>query len=198
MRVHFIAAALALAPVTALAQSSSAQANARASVAAHASAPVPSDFSASGRARLEATYARAQREHVPESAIADRVDEGETKGASEHAILAAAARVETNMESARAAMIAAGRQPDDDDVRAGAYAMERGVTQAQIRTMARHAPPNRSLAVALNTVTELNENGMQLNSALTEVQGKLDAHASDAAITSLVTRGKAGVKLGGG
>jgi hypothetical protein len=75
--------------------------------------------------------------------------------------------------------------------------MERGVTKAQIGTMARHAPRGRSLTVSFDAVTKLNENGMQLTSALTQVQAKLDAHASDAAITSLVTQAKAGLKVGG-
>lgn len=199
MKITMIAAAMLFTPGMLIAQATgSATAHVQASATTHASSTVPSTFSAAGRTRLEATYARARMEHVPEAVIASRVAEGESKGASEHAIVASAARVETHMESARAAMTAAGRHPTDAEVQAGAYAMERGVTKAQIGAMARRAPDDRSLAVAFDAVTRLNENGVALNSALTAVQAKLDAHASDAAITSLVTHAKGGVKIGGG
>ncbi len=200
MRIHIIAAAMLLTPVAMLAQATGqAQAGVRAAAHANASAAsVPAGFSAAGRARLEATYARARADHVPEAVIESRVAEGEAKHASERAVIASAGKVETNMESARAAMVASGHDPDDAEVRAGAYAMERGVTKAELGTMARRAPRGRSLTVAFDAVTRLNENGVGLNSALTQVQAKLDAHASDAAITSLVTHAKVGVKLGGG
>ena len=199
MRVHMMIAAILLTPVVAYAQATSgAQAGMTAAAGAHASTPIPSNFTAAGRAQLKATYARARQEHVPEAVIASRVAEGEAKHASERAVVTSAAKVETNMESARGAMMAAGRHPTDDEVRASAYAMDRGVTKAQIVAMARRTPSDRSLAVAFDAVTGLNQNGVQLNRALTEVQAKLDAHASDAAITSLVTQAKAGVKLGGG
>jgi len=202
MRVHMIVAALLVTPAIVAAQATGraqGSANAAAAAHAHAAAPsVPADFSASSRVRLEATYARAREHHVPESAIQNRVAEGEAKNASERAVVASAAKVETNMEDARAAMVAAGHDPDDDEVQAGAYAMERGVSKAQIGTMARRAPRGRSLTVAFDAVTRLNEHGVGLTSALTQVQAKLDAHASDAAITSLVTKAGAGVKLGGG
>lgn len=198
MRVPMIAAALLLMPVAAYAQATGgARAGASASAEAQTSARVPSGFSASGRAQLEATYARAREQHVPEAAISSRVAEGEAKHASERATLASAAKVEGNMESARGAMVGAGRHPSDAEVQAGAYAMERGMTKAQIGAMAKRTPPDRSLTVAFDAVTQLNENGVRLTSALTAVQAKLDAHASDAAITSLVTQAKAGIKIGG-
>jgi hypothetical protein len=198
MRIHIIAAAIVLAPVAVLAQGTGAtQAGMNATASANASARIPAGFSAAGRAQLEATYRRARTDQVPEAVVASRVAEGEAKHASERAVIASAAKVETHMASARAAMVAAGHHPSDAEVQAGAYAMERGVTKAQIGTMARHAPRGRSLTVSFDAVTKLNENGMQLTSALTQVQAKLDAHASDAAITSLVTQAKAGLKVGG-
>jgi hypothetical protein len=198
MKVFMIAAAVLLAPAVLAAQATgTAKADVHASAAGQVTPTVPSTFSAAGRAHLEATYARARQAHVPESAIQSRVAEGEAKGASEGAVVKSAATVETNMESARTAMVAAGRHPSDAEIQAGAYAMERGVTKTQIGTMAHRAPADRSLTVALDAVTQLNENGVALNSALAAVQTKLDARASDAAITSLVTQAKAGVKIGG-
>ena len=173
-------------------------ATANASAQATAHARVPASFSASGKAKLEATYARAQEHHVPPGPIDSRVHEGQAKGASESAILTSTDRVETNMEASQQAMIKAGRHPSDKEVESGASAMERGVTSAQIEAMAKQAPPDRSLTVALDVVTRLNEGGVPVTSALAQVQSKLDAHASDASIASLTAKTKGVVKLGGG
>lgn len=172
--------------------------HAEAQANAHAKMEIPSSFSASSRTRLEATYARAQAHHVPTGAIADRVDEGTAKGASDARIVAAASKVEANEEAADRAMVKAGHQPTDNEIQAGAYAMERGVTTAQLSSLVRHAPPGRSLEVALDVITRLNEQGLPVGTALARVQSKLDAHASDAAIGSLVAKGSGVVKIGGG
>lgn len=192
---------LLLAPAAMLAQGqgnvhASAQARAHANV--HSNVQVPATFSANGRAKLEATYTRARDHHVPEEAIEHRVAEGQAKGASETQILASSSKVEANMEAAQEAMIKAGHHPSNDEVESGAYAMERGVTQAQIGTMAAHAQSGRSLTVALGVLTKLSDQGVPVSNAVAQVQSKLDAHASDAAITSLVTKAKGGVRVGGG
>jgi len=148
--------------------------------------------------KLEATYARAREHHVPQEVIDHRVAEGEAKGASEGDIVKSSARVEGNMEAAQEAMVKAGHHPSDKEIEGGAYAMERGVTEAQIQTMAARAPSGRSLDVAFDAVTKLSESGMPVNTALIQVQSKLDAHASDAAIGSLVTKAQGGIKVGGG
>ncbi|MDE3054289.1 MAG: hypothetical protein KGJ70_10420, partial [Gemmatimonadota bacterium] len=96
------------------------------------------------------------------------------------------------------AMEKAGHRPNDREVEAGAYAMERGVTRAQIGTLVKHAPPGRSLDVALDVLTRLNEQGVPVATALARVQSRLDAHASDAAIGSLVAKGSGVVRVGGG
>jgi hypothetical protein len=197
MKKLSLAMSLLLAPAALLAQASgSMQASAHAN--ANANVHVPASFSASGRTQLEATYARAREHHVPQQAIEHRVAEGQAKGASEAEILASSNKVEANMESAQEAMIKAGHKPSDAEVESGAYAMERGVTSAQIQTMASHASSGRSLDVAFNVLTKLSDQGIATANAVAEVQSKLDAHASDASITSLVAKGKGGVKIGGG
>ncbi|OYV66394.1 MAG: hypothetical protein B7Z72_11420, partial [Gemmatimonadetes bacterium 21-71-4] len=143
--------AVLLAPA-ALAAQGSAAVHADAHAGANARMPIPSSFSTSSRTRLEATYARAREHGVPEEAIEHRVAEGQAKGASEARIVAAAATVEANEEAAQEAMVKAGHHPDDREVQAGAYAMERGVTRAQIGTLVKHAPRGRSLGVALDVL----------------------------------------------
>jgi hypothetical protein len=199
MKKLSLAMSLLLAPAALLAQGSgSMQASAHANANAKANVHVPASFSASGRTQLEATYARAREHHVPQQAIEHRVAEGQAKGASEAEILASSNKVEANMESAQEAMLKAGHKPSDAEVESGAYAMERGVTSAQINAMASHAASGRSLDVAFNVLTKLSDQGIATANAVAEVQSKLDAHASDASITSLVAKGKGGVKIGGG
>lgn len=199
MKKLSLAMSLMLAPAALLAQGSGAmQAGARATAHADANVHVPASFSASGRTQLEATYARAREHHVPQSAVEHRVAEGQAKGASEAQILASSGKVEANMESAQEAMIKAGHKPSNAEIEGGAYAMERGVTSAQIETMAGHASGGRSLDVAFGVLTKLSDQGVPTANAVAQVQSKLDAHASDAAITSLVTKAKGGLKVGGG
>jgi hypothetical protein len=206
MKRFTIVAALMLAPTALLAQSAgsaqakahaNAQADAHANAHAAMNAEIPPSFSASARGQLQATYARAQEHHLPEAAISHRVAEGQAKGASETAIVAAAGKVEANMEAAQAAMTKAGHTPTSAEIESGANAMDRGVSVSQIATMAAHAPAGRSLNVAFNVLTKLSENGMPVDNALAQVQAKLDANASDAAISALA-KGRGSARAGGG
>jgi hypothetical protein len=210
MRTRSMVLGMMLAPASLLAQgtgSAKAKAHANTQAGAHADAHaamnadaqvrVPASFDANARGKLQATYARAREHNVPQAAIEHRVAEGQAKGASDAAILMSSSKVEANMEAAQAAMVKAGHQPTDKEVEGGAYAMERGVTSAQITTMTTHAPNGRSLDVAFDVLTKLSEKGIPVTNALEQVQAKLDAHASDAAMTSLVTKAKGGVGIGG-
>lgn len=200
-KLSFALGFMLIAPAALLAQgkgSMRASTQAKMHANAHSNVEVPSSFSAHGKAELEATYARAREHHVPQQAIAHRVAEGQAKGASETQILASTSRLETHEEAAQSAMIKAGHHPSDEEIESGAYAMERGYTSAQIGTVAAHAASGRSLSVAFNTLAKLNERGVPVANAVAQVQSKLDAHASDAALTSLVAKAKGGVHVGGG
>ncbi|HEX8725168.1 MAG TPA: hypothetical protein VF737_07275 [Gemmatimonadaceae bacterium] len=176
-----------------------AHANAHAAMKTDAQATVPSNFSAGARGKLEATYAMARQHNLPEAAIQHRVAEGQAKGASEAAIVAAAGKVEANMQAAQEAMVKAGHQhPTDAEIESAAGAMDRGASAAQIGTVASHAQNGRSLDVAFDVLTKLSESGMPVTTALAQVQAKLDANASNASIASLVSKGKVGVHVGGG
>ena len=164
------------------AASAGADARAKATIAA------PKGWSAEGAAKLATMYQEADSEDVPRKPIADRVAEGHAKGASEATILTSADHVHANLVAAQKAMVAAGRKPTQDETARGASAMEHGVTSAEIETMARKTPNDRSLVVAFDVLGKLAARGVPVTNAITQVQGKLDARASDAALVSLVAK----------
>ncbi|HEY3286066.1 MAG TPA: hypothetical protein VGJ96_02985 [Gemmatimonadaceae bacterium] len=179
--------------VSATAPDPKASAEARAHANANAAFNVPERFSANGRAKLEGMFSAARQRELPEKPIADRVAEGEAKGASEADILAAAGRTQADMETTQEAMLAAGRaRPSGEEISRGAMLMAHGATSAQIEAMARHTPSNRSLVVAFDVVSRLAAEGLPVTQALSRVQAKLDARASDATILSLAPAGTPG------
>jgi hypothetical protein len=187
--------AAATAAVTAPHPQASAQARAHAN--ANAAFNAPERFSANGRAKLEAMYADARKRDLPPEPMARRVAEGEAKGKSEAEILAAAGRVKSDLELTQQALIAAGRpKPRHEEVERGAMLMARGATSAQIETMARHAPSDRSLVVAFDVVSQLSAQGLPVTQALSRVQAKLDSRASDATLLTLAGSANAGAGVG--
>lgn len=165
------------------------QASAQARLHANANAAfnAPERFSDKGRARLDGMYAEARARGLSQAAIAHRVAEGEAKGASEGQILIAASRVKSDMEVTQEAMLAAGRaKPSEAEVERGAMLMARGVSSAQIETMARRTPSDRSLVVAFDVISQLAAQGVPVTQALARVQAKLDSRASDATLLKLV------------
>jgi hypothetical protein len=114
----------------------------------------------------------------------------QTSGGSVEADAGMSAR----LNSARAALERGGHaKAQDQEVRLAARAMERGATDVQIESLARHAPADRSLAVSFNVLTTLSLRGVSMNDAVARVAAKLDANASDSAIASLV--GSGGTKV---
>jgi hypothetical protein len=172
-----------------------ASAQARAATELH----VPDAFSASAKARLHAMYADARKRDLPAEAIEKRVTEGEAKGASEAAVIAAAAKVQANMEMSQEAMMAAGRpHPSGEECERGAMLMARGVTSVEIENMARHTPSGRSLVVAFDVIGRLADQGLPVTQALARVQANIDSRASDAALVTLAGSGNAGVGASAG
>lgn len=193
---------LALAPAVAAAQASGqaqasaaagtqvqagkASANARAEGRAQVSFDAPRGWTAEGAAKLSAMYADAREKDVPPEPIARRVAEGSAKGASETTILASAGKVKARLEASHQAMVQAGREhPSPEETERGAGLLERGVTEVQLEAMARKAPSDRSLVVAFDVLGRLAARGVPVTKALAQVQGKLEARASDGAILAL-------------
>lgn len=194
MKTTALSLVIVLAPAALLAQAGARTAekgggavSAGAAMKAGAEFRAPSSFSAEGQAKLNAMYSEAKEHHVPREPMAKRVDEGRAKGASEAAIVASAGRVKANLEASQEAMVAAGRaHPSDEECERGASAMERGVTKAQIRAIAKSSPRDRSLVVAFDVLARLAARGVPVTRAVAQVQANVTSGASDAALTALV------------
>lgn len=159
------------------------------SASATAQLRTPPGWSAEGKARLQAMFNDAQEHQVPTQPMERRVAEGAAKGASEATILASVGRLKANLEASHEAMVAAGRQnPAAEETARGASAMERGVTKVQIEQMVRSTPSDRSLVVAFDVLTQLAARGVPVVQAVAQVRAKLDARATDQAISALVPR----------
>jgi hypothetical protein len=196
--------ALSLTPALALAQTSgSVRADARAGAGVKTPAATSSgtarattrtELSPAARARLETTFREAERQEMPQEPIRARVAEAQVKGATEAQIVAAGARALDRLGAAHSAMVRAGRtRPNDEEITRGAEVLERGTTSAQLQALVTRAPADRSLSVALDAVLTLADRGTPVAQAMTQVQSRLAAGASDAAIASFATRGAAGV-----
>ncbi len=154
-------------------------------LAAQGRAPV--GWSVEGRARLDVMYSDARARDLPTEPMRRRVSEGEAKGASETTILTSVGHLKANLEASHQAMVSSGRRnPAPEETSRGASAMERGVTKVQIEQIARSAPNDRSLVVAFDVLTQLAARGVPVARAVAQVQGKLDARATDRAISALV------------
>ena len=198
MKATTLTLVLTLAPVALIAQASaqvkaSSQGSAStqgkqasASASADADVQAPRDWSAESRTKLDAIYTEARAQKLPVRPIARRVAEGRAKGASEATILTSAGVTEANLSATQEAMVTAGRtHPTDAEIERGAYTMESGVTKVQIEALVRHAPADRSLVVAFDVLARLMARGVPVTEAMAQVQSKIDARASDAAISAL-------------
>lgn len=194
--------ALSLVPTVLVAQAAGSsqervKSEAKVETKAEGQTSVPTGFTAESRARLEATFSVAREKGLPEEPIRNRMAEGRAKAASEAQIVTAAEQVVTRLESSQRAMLRAGRdEPQDEEVARGAQAMERGATEAQLETLVRHAPADRSLVVAFEVLSELSARGLPTEHALARVAARLDARASDAALVELL--GSVSAELGAG
>ena len=143
--------------------------------------------SATSSMTVEGEVAAARAWRLPEEPIRRRVAEGRLKGASEAQLALAAHKVRLTMEGAQSAMVSAGRmKPTDEEVERGGNAMERGYTREQLQVVVKSAPSDRSLVVAFDVLTRLNEKGMPVAKALAQVQAKLEARQSDESIGTLL------------
>ena len=138
-----------------------------------------SGFSAETRVRLEAMFRAAREQSLPTQPMADRVAEGQAKGASEAQIIAATQRIEGQLSASHDALLRAGReQPTDAEVTQGAQLIARGASSAQLEALARQQPSEHRLQVAFQVLTDLAARGIPVNRALEVIGAKLDGSAS--------------------
>lgn len=160
---------------------------ATASASTNANAKVGKDASVQSSTTVEAELTAARKRELPEAPIRRRVAEGRAKGASEAQQAQAARKVLLTMEAAVEAMASGGRaHPTDEEVDRATGAMERGYTRAQVEAVAKSAPSDRSLVVAFDVLTKLNERGVPVAKALAQVTSKLEARQPDVDIQTLL------------
>lgn len=189
-----------LAPVVA-----GAQATAGASASTQASASVemrhehndsttyhaPSRFSARTRAQLEAMVEASRKRGTASRALVSRIAEAEAKGATDAQVIASSKRFSAQLQSSHDVLVRVGRQrPSDEEQVAGASALARGFTQAQLEAAVRGG--NSTQAAVLAAVETM------MNSRVA-AQGSVDAAGSvggNGAGTSAVGGAAAGVGSG--
>jgi len=145
----------------------------------------PSGFSADARIRLEAMLQFARDNQLPAGPLLSVMAEGQAKGASEAQILAATQRTEAALSASQQALVRAGySQPSDAQVERGARLIVSGASGAQLEAVARQAPSEQRLDVALQVLTDLTAQGVSINHALsvsTGLGGSASGQAGSAA-----------------
>jgi len=206
MRATTFTFALVLAPAVLAGQATSGnppadRTTAAAAALVQANTKIPNGFSAEARARLEAMFQVALQKHLPTEPMADRMAEGQAKGASEAQIVAATQKTEAQLEASQEALIKAGRErPSDEEVARGAQVIARGATSAQLEAFVRHAPSGRGLEVAFEVLTQLFARGVPVDQAFTVIGAQLESGASDGRLVSVLgsANAQAGLGLGVG
>ena len=189
-------ALLTVAPMALFAQTS-ARASAHASSSTQASVG-RTEAGVNTSTSVDAEIEIARKRNLPERPIRRRAAEGRVKGATEAQVALAARQARLSLEAAHDAMVRAGRErPSDEEVERGCHMLARGYTEAQIEAVVKSAPSDRSLVVAFDVLSRLQERGVGTARALAEVTSKLDARADDTSISALADA-RATTRLGAG
>ncbi len=121
--------------------------------------------------RINTAIARARQVGIPVALLEIKLAEGKAKGVSMERIAAAIERREAALERAGQAM-AVQQGIQDADLLMAAEALESGVSEAVLRTIAETAPGDRR-AVAIAALTQLVELGYAPDAALDRVRDAL-------------------------
>lgn len=131
--------------------------------------------------RVIARIASARSVELPTQALENRALKFAARGVApaeiERAINEHADRLGASRDALRSARPVT---PSGDEVEAGAEALRQGVDGEAVSTLAKTAPSGRSLAVPLFVIGSLVERGLPSDAALTRVQERLRARATDA------------------
>ena len=127
-----------------------------------------------------AVIAKARSRELPAQALENRALKFAAKGVDPKAIEKSIDEQAERMGEAKDALQKGrGRKPSDDEVTAGAEALRKGVDGAKVSELAKSAPSGRSLAVPLYVIGSLIDRGLPSDAALTRVQERLQARATD-------------------
>ena len=131
--------------------------------------------------RVLARIAQARERQLPAEALENRALKFAAKGVDPKSIERSVNEQAARMETARAALgNSRSRNPEGDEIEAGAEAIRKGVDDASVSLLARSAPSGRSLAVPLFVIGSLTDRGLSSSDALQRVLARLNARASDA------------------
>jgi hypothetical protein len=133
--------------------------------------------------KVEARIAAARARQLPAAALEHRALELAAKRATPEQVEQGVDSFATHLEKGRSALMKGGRQhPTDGETEAAADALAQGVDGASVSALAKSAPSGRSLAVPLYVMSSLVARGLPSDAALTKVQARLQAKASDQAL----------------
>lgn len=185
MKVRFLIAALALAPLTVTAQTTDVRSTTRAQGQAQAG---------SAQARIDAAMEAAAQANVPTSLLASKVAEGRAKNVPQE-------RIATAVEARLRSLVRASSALKRADVEAGsaaelavsADALEAGVSENALIRVSRSAPDDRRV-VAVAVLADLVRLGQSSESALARVNA---AVTTSAALANLNAEVSAQLRLGG-
>ena len=136
--------------------------------------------------RVLAKIAVARSQELPAEAIENRALKFAARGVSASDIEGSVDQQIDRMGKSKAAIEEGrGARADGDEIEAGADAMRKGVDGSQVSLLAKTAPSGRSLAVPLFVVGSLIDRGLPSDAALSRVQDKLKARASDRELEDL-------------
>lgn len=130
--------------------------------------------------RVIAVIAKARAQQLPAEALENRALKFAAKGVKPDAIERSLVEQEARMEHAKAILDESrDRKATDDEIDAAAEAMRKGVDGSKVAELAKSAPSGRSLAVPLYVIGSLVDRGLHSDAALSRVEERLRARASD-------------------
>ncbi len=149
--------------------------------------------------RVLARIADARARELPAEALENRALKFAARGIApadvERAINEHAARMQAAREAGEAGRAGA---VTGEEIEAGAEAMRQGVDGAAVSELAKSAPSGRSLAVPLFVIGSLVQRGLPSDEALSRVQERLLARATDAEIERMPAGVGRGAEMGQG
>lgn len=189
MRTKALLLALVLVPGVAVAQTQAAggtttSVQSSAVTDAFNRADVLNKMSPEGQAHMQALLDHAQGQHLPTDVLLNLVAEGQVKGQAETAILAAATRMEDQLQVAQQTIVDAGHaDPTPQETTQAQQAMAQGVNGSQLAAVVRAAPKDRPLSAAFAALTELQAQGLPVDQAVAQVQARLQSGVPDAGLS---------------
>ncbi|HEX8674475.1 MAG TPA: hypothetical protein VF710_21425, partial [Longimicrobium sp.] len=130
---------------------------------------------------------------LPDAPVRRAVARSRSRGNSEAETARIAAEVQARLIASRDALSNDGRRvATNAEITAGADAMAKGATRAELSLLARSAPPRRSLVASVDALARLGTGSGDFARSATTIAGRLRAGASDPSITRLGVGAQAG------